>query len=366
MRITHLTAVIGGHGGVQRLLHEIVRCQVKRGHEVQVLAAASPDLTQDLDVGPEVTVSWFPTTRRVAGRYAYQSGLLRRIRAEAQIPGIFHAHQPFSTPTLFAAATHAPRVVTPYMHTPHDVDRLTAARRALQLRILAARYQGGLVFLCESERRVFESIAHRRYPDSSVVPPGLSEPGQGVSAYTKNEPVVLVVSRLVRYKQIDRVIEAVAASIGPCRLVVAGDGPERGALEATCRANRLDPSSTLLGSVDDESLRRWYRTADVVVSLSQEESFGLTLLEAASAGAALLVSDIPAHRDALAVVGQQTDNAIVRADAETDRIAEALDRLLVIPQRHVPRERPVRTWDDTVDDLENVYRRVLTANGGRH
>jgi glycosyltransferase involved in cell wall biosynthesis len=362
LRITHLTQIIRGYGGVQRLLHEVVRRQAERGHEVQLLAIGSSDLEEDLTLGPGVTVSWFTTTRRIGGRYAHPPGLLRKIRAEAQIPGIIHAHQHFAPPTLLAALTRAPKVMTPYLHVQPGANPLSAACRGLQLRMVADRYRGGLVFLGESERRDFEALAHRRYPDSSVVAPGACEPDSGTEAFAKSRPIVLVVSRLVRSKQINRVIEAVAASVGGARLVVVGHGPERGALEATCKANGLDPSTTLLGSVDDETLGKWYRTADVVVSLSQEESFGLTLLEAASAGAALLVSDIPAHRDALGVTGP-CDSAIVPVDSGTEKLAEALDRLLVCPRQQLPRKRTFRTWDDTVDELESVYRRVLNVDG---
>jgi glycosyltransferase involved in cell wall biosynthesis len=363
MRITHLTQVVSGHGGVQRLIHELIRRQVKRGHEVQLLAAGDPDLEGGLELGAEVAVSWFPMTSRVAGRFPYRPGLLQRIRAETRLPGVFHAHQPFSESILLGAATRAPKVLNPYMHVPPGGSRLTAASRAARLRFLGARYPDGLLFLCESERQVYESLAHRRYAHSSVVAPGMPDVDRTIEPFAERGSVVLVVSRLVGYKQIDRVIAGVAATTCAPRLVVVGDGPERSGLEASCRANGLDSSTTLLGSVSDDELARWYRTADVVASLSREESFGLTLLEAASAGASLLVSDIPAHLDALAVLGGDDRHAVVPLDAGPERLGEALDGLLSQERRRLPATLP-RTWDDTVDDLDGVYRRVV-ANYGR-
>ena len=43
-----------------------------------------------------------------------------------------------------------------------------------------------------------------------------------------------------------------------------------------------------------EELHGWYAAADAYLALSEDESFGMTLLEAASAGAPVVASDIPA------------------------------------------------------------------------
>ncbi len=88
----------------------------------------------------------------------------------------------------------------------------------------------------------------------------------------------------------------------------------------------------------------------------------MTLLEAAAAGAALLVSDIPAHHDALELCGDR-DRELVDVAADARLVAAALDRLL---DRHGERSvepQPLRTWGDMVDDLERVYHRVLDEHG---
>ena len=54
--------------------------------------------------------------------------------------------------------------------------------------------------------------------------------------------------------------------------------------------------------MSDDVLRRWQRTADVVVSLSTRESFGLSLAEGIAAGAAIVASEIPAHREMAAAM----------------------------------------------------------------
>lgn len=86
----------------------------------------------------------------------------------------------------------------------------------------------------------------------------------------------LVVSRLLPYKNVDTVIEAVRGT--DRRLVVVGRGPEEARLRAT-----LPDNVRLLGGLSDAQLRRVYADAGVLVAASHED-FGLAPLEAAAFG----------------------------------------------------------------------------------
>jgi glycosyltransferase involved in cell wall biosynthesis len=56
-------------------------------------------------------------------------------------------------------------------------------------------------------------------------------------------------------------------------------------------------SLCLLGSLDAAEMAECYRCTSIFVSTSRYEPFGLTVLEAAQAGAALVLSDIPTFRE---------------------------------------------------------------------
>jgi glycosyltransferase involved in cell wall biosynthesis len=73
--------------------------------------------------------------------------------------------------------------------------------------------------------------------------------------------VVLSVGRLERYKQVDVAVRATCFLDERFSLIVVGRGPELERLRAL--AARTSGRATVLGYVDDESLRRWYRTAAV-------------------------------------------------------------------------------------------------------
>jgi phosphatidylinositol alpha-1,6-mannosyltransferase len=102
---------------------------------------------------------------------------------------------------------------------------------------------------------------------------------------------VLSAGRLVRRKGVDTLLRAFAAlwrgEAGPA-LVVAGDGPDRGRLEALARGLRVPVR--FLGRVPDGELSGLYSAADLFVLAAREEpegdveGFGLVLLEAAACG----------------------------------------------------------------------------------
>jgi glycosyltransferase involved in cell wall biosynthesis len=88
---------------------------------------------------------------------------------------------------------------------------------------------------------------------------------------------LLVVSRLMSYKNVDKVVDAFAA-LPDHHLVVVGVGPERERLEAMAGKN-----VSFTGLVEDAELRWLYTTCAGIVSASHED-YGLTPIEAAAFG----------------------------------------------------------------------------------
>lgn len=91
--------------------------------------------------------------------------------------------------------------------------------------------------------------------------------------------VVGGVGRLVATKRFDRLVRA-AAGLPGVTLLLAGDGPERPALEAL--AARLDVPAVFAGATTD--VRGLLCAMDVFASPSEHETFGLAVLEALAAG----------------------------------------------------------------------------------
>jgi glycosyltransferase involved in cell wall biosynthesis len=106
--------------------------------------------------------------------------------------------------------------------------------------------------------------------------------------------VLLSVGKLYASKRLGDVIDALAglkrAGLErPVRLVVAGEGEQRPALEAAAAAAGVDV--LFLGFVNIDALPDLYAAADMLVHAAEVEQYGMVILEAAVLGLPLIVSD---------------------------------------------------------------------------
>jgi glycosyltransferase involved in cell wall biosynthesis len=91
---------------------------------------------------------------------------------------------------------------------------------------------------------------------------------------------VLSVGRIESVKRVDLIVEAMG-TVGPgVRLLVAGDGTQRGNVERIGVQHGVSDRVTFLGSVDDDALVELYAGALAVVYPPFDEDFGYVTLEA--------------------------------------------------------------------------------------
>jgi len=221
---------------------------------------------------------------------------------------------------------------------------------------LAVRRARGLV--CISQATADTLVA--RYPGASgkvtVAPlgvsPALTAPPAEELAELPAGGFVLAVGTLEPRKNLPRLVAAYAtlprALQDAHRLVVVGargwnTGPTLAALRS------LGDRCAMLGHVSDGALAELYRRSAVFCYPSLGEGFGLPVLEAMAAGAAVLTSDV----SSLPEVG---GNAVEYVDPESvESIAAGLERLLTSAQRRaalstLARERATRfSWERTAE-----------------
>jgi glycosyltransferase involved in cell wall biosynthesis len=180
-----------------------------------------------------------------------------------------------------------------YCHTPgrwlYQPERYLRGR-SLPLRLAARALRRPLVrwdaaaaasadrYLANSSA-IAERIRHSYGIEAEVVPPPPAiTPNGPMDAVPRLEPgFMLVVSRLLPYKNLDVVVSAFSG-LPDERLVLAGTGPSERQLRELAGAN-VD----FVGSVPDGQLRWLYANCAGLVAASHED-FGLTPLEAASFG----------------------------------------------------------------------------------
>jgi glycosyltransferase involved in cell wall biosynthesis len=118
------------------------------------------------------------------------------------------------------------------------------------------------------------------------------------------ERMLLFVSRLAREKNVDVLVRAIAKTPVPSRLIIAGEGPEREALEQLASECGVADRVNFLGAAAREDLPDLYATADAFVFASVTETQGLVLAEALAAGTLVLAADAPQVREVVDGAGR--------------------------------------------------------------
>jgi phosphatidylinositol alpha 1,6-mannosyltransferase len=173
----------------------------------------------------------------------------------------------------------------------------------------------------------------------------------------ENEVVVLHVSRLVREKRLDTLTAALNQVRVPHRIVIVGDGPDRGFVE------RALPHAILTGFLNGEELAAAYASSDIFVFPSDSESFGNVTLEAMASGLACVCADATGSRS-LVVAGQTgllapADEANIFAAHVTSL---AGDPALRRQMGEAARARALTfSWDETMARMLGYYRALLGA-----
>jgi glycosyltransferase involved in cell wall biosynthesis len=112
----------------------------------------------------------------------------------------------------------------------------------------------------------------------------------------------------------------------------------------------------MTGRVAREELIGWYRTADVFVSMSRHEAFGITLLEAAVGGARVVASDIEAHREVAGYLPAGTVRLVDPAASPEDLSEAILAAAAAGPVTGA--EACVPTWRGAAERTLAVYQAV--------
>ncbi|HEY0674013.1 MAG TPA: glycosyltransferase family 4 protein, partial [Longimicrobiales bacterium] len=137
-------------------------------------------------------------------------------------------------------------------------------------------------------RSTADDLVRRGFQNSSieVIPNGVDldfyRPDASVQRFA--EPTLLYLGRLQKYKRVDLIIDAflrVRSAFPSARLIIAGKGETRPALEAQIRRMGIENAVTMPGFVTDEQKRELFRRSWIHLLTSPKEGWGITNIEAA-------------------------------------------------------------------------------------
>lgn len=142
------------------------------------------------------------------------------------------------------------------------------------------------------------------------------------------DPYILSVARLDAAKRIDLLLQALAHTHAPVRVVIGGSGQAQAELMALTQALHLEDRVEFRGWLDDATLLDLYANARAVYYAPIDEDFGLTTIEALAAARPVITTT-----DAGAVLEFVRDGETgLVAPPEPRALAQHLDALWAAPE----------------------------------
>ena len=356
-------------GGVQYHVRDLAEILIERGHQVSALAPAD----EDNSTLPSYLV---PAGRAVPVRYngsvaRLNFGVMTNAKVTAWLErgrfDLVHIHEPI-TPSVGVLALWAAEC--PIVATFHTSN---IRSRAMQVSFPFFRPSlekiRGRIAVSEDARR---TVTTHFGGDAVVIPNGVY-----VHAFDTAEPVpewqgrpgAPTIAFLGRMQEPRKGLPVLAAGVSAVlreepglRLLVAGPGDADEVRKDLPR--EVAAATEFLGAVDDATKARLLRSVDVYVAPNTGgESFGIILIEAMSAGAAVLASDLPAFSRVL----DQGAAGARFANEDPEDLARQLLGLLRDPSErarlaaagHARAE--LFDWSVVADRITLVYETVLEA-----
>ncbi len=350
-------------GGVRSHVADLAVALGDHGHQVSVLAPA--DDPKELpawvsDGGRPVAVRYNGSVARLSFGVKATRRTRKWIR-EGEFD-VVHVHEPVA-PSLSILAlwvARGPLVAT--WHSSHDRSRIMSA--GYYIGQTAMEKVRGRIAVSEDARRTM--VAHLG-GDAVLIPNGVR-----VSAFASTEPLpgldpdrprVLFLGRMdeprkglaVLWEALPDVLDAVP----DLEVLVAGPGDIDEARDEMPEG--VGHCVRFLGRISDEDKARALRSVDVYVAPhTGGESFGIVLVEAMAAQAAVLASDLPAFRRVL----EDGRSGRLFPNQDAAALARGLLELLADPAlraqyvRAADRRVLEFDWDRVVDDVIAVYESV--------
>jgi glycosyltransferase involved in cell wall biosynthesis len=132
-------------------------------------------------------------------------------------------------------------------------------------------------------------------------------------------------------------------------LVLGGTGHLTDQLKRFAELLGVEDQVVYPGFVPETELGDYYACADLFVSPSLAEPFGITIVEALSVGTRVVACESGAAEIL-------PDDCVIEVEPNSDSIAEGIDYALTLDS---PIEYEERTWEQVGDEHVEFYNRVL-------
>jgi glycosyltransferase involved in cell wall biosynthesis len=355
-------------GGAEIHLHEVFGRLAARGHHVTALVSGWSGAPNRATVdGIEV--------HRTGGRHSYLTSAPLYYRRHLRARRLDIIVEDLNKVPLFLPAwTQRPAVLLVHHlfgRTAFEEASLPVAAATWLLERPLARAYRGVDVQAVSESTA-QDLVGRGFERQRirVIPNGVDTeflaPDAAVARF--EEPTMLYLGRLRKYKRVDLPIRALARLRErgvAARMIVAGRGDHEPELRKLVAELGLEQAVHFAGFVTETEKLELFRRSWVHVLTSPKEGWGISNLEAAACGTPTVASDSPGLRDSV----RHGETGFLVPHGDIDALAEQIGRVLADPalrDRLAASARRVAlyyAWDRAADDTEAHLTEVLGRSG---
>ncbi len=357
-------------GGVQFHVRDLAEALIAQGHEVSVLAPADDDTPVPgylTPVGGAIPVRYNGSVARVT----FGPRTIGRVRRwlDAGRFDVLHLHEPVNPSLSMSALWTAQGPIVATFHT--SLVRSRALQVAYPLVRQSLEKIDARIAVSEDARR---TLVEHLGGDAVVIPNGVyvdtfaGAVPQPRWQGTPDAPTIGFLGRLDEPRKglpvLTDAIPRILAEVPGARFLVAGRG-DAGKDEAVAALGEHASSVEFLGGVSDEDKASMLASVDLYIApQTGGESFGIVLVEAMSAGACVVASDLGAFRR---VLDDGAAGALFPVGDGAALAATVVEVLADAGRREAYRDRArefVRRfdWSAVTAEVLAVYEMVLAAS----
>jgi len=366
-------------GGSGIVATELGKALAKKGHEIHFISYNHPvkldHFTPNIRYH-EVRPFNYPLFDYQPYELALTSKLVDVVRYENL--DILHVHYaiPHASAAYFAQQilkTH--NIDIPFITTLHGTDITLVGKHPSFEPVITFSINESNAVTVVSESLKRDTLTHFSISNEIEVIPNFVEHTHYCYEPTENdllkknsiapngEFIISHVSNFRKVKRIEdvvRVFEIVKRKV-PCKLILAGDGPERYKIEQLCKELEICGDVEMVGNVQSSS--EIYCISDLFILPSQTESFGLAALEALASG----VPVISSNSGGLPEVNKEGFSGFLSDVGNVEEMAENALKILASPEtldqfKSQAREHSLNfSLQEILPKYEAIYERLTST-----
>jgi len=177
----------------------------------------------------------------------------------------------------------------------------------------------------------------------------------------KKKPIIFTLGRLVYYKGLSYLIEAMKSV--DAYLLIGGTGPLEQELKDQIRKANLNEKVFMLGRIEQEYLGAYYQACDIFTlpSIYRTEAFGLVQVEAMYFGKPLVSTDIPGS--GVSFVNRNEITGFLVTPQSSRALVDALSKLVDNPELRAEFGKNGKKRLQTEFHIEVITEQILNVYG---